>query len=150
MWLIIISWLFAASKKMSWAACFRRWLGWNWLLRTEFIKLRGNIVSPSGKKAERGKLSAHWICRPTSASQESLPLGLGRPSCDWQQLGFLLQRGLVSNYMVDDLLRQCHMCPPWSANCQVTGGFPVWALIIPNSAPRSPHLSFCCKVWDDK
>ena len=40
------------------------------------------------------------------------------------------------------------MCPPPAANCQVTGEFPVWILIIPNLVLRFPHLSFCHKVCD--
>ena len=42
------------------------------------------------------------------------------------------------------------MCPPLAANCQVTGEFPVWILIMPNLVLRFPHLSFCHKVCDYK
>ena len=42
------------------------------------------------------------------------------------------------------------MYPPLAANCQVTGEFPVWILIMPNLVLRFPHLSFCHKVCDYK
>ena len=58
-------------------------------------------------------------------------------------------RGLITSLM--NLLRQCCMCPPLAANCQVTGEFPV--LIMPTLVLRVPCLSITkfvitnCSCW---
>lgn len=58
-------------------------------------------------------------------------------------------RRLITSLM--NLLRQCCMCPPLAANCQVTGEFPV--LIMPNLVLRVPCLSITkfvitnCSCW---